>query len=229
MWLATSGEGWRYNNENAPISRAFMTYQLLNLPESVTDITPQFIEGAILASNLATKPLDPEAWLAVVAPEAGKELVSMATEQINRQHNLIQRNEYLLTDVFADGDFNEQFEGFAEGFMMVWPTVEEQWQTVTMADGTLRMLQALLTTLMLAIDEEHTQQQMIAVGLENPPSLEDLVGQVDLMISEVALAADEAMLGNKSQSVNPFKDIGRNDSCPCESGKKFKQCCGKKS
>lgn len=206
-----------------------MTYQLLNLPESVTDITPQFIEGAILASNLATKPLDPEAWLAVVAPEAGKELVSMATEQINRQHNLIQRNEYLLTDVFADGDFNEQFEGFAEGFMMVWPTVEEQWQTVTMADGTLRMLQALLTTLMLAIDEEHTQQQMIAVGLENPPSLEDLVGQVDLMISEVALAADEAMLGNKSQSVNPFKDIGRNDSCPCESGKKFKQCCGKKS
>ncbi|KAA8602020.1 MULTISPECIES: YecA family protein [Vibrio] len=206
-----------------------MTYQLLNLPESTTDITPQFIEGAILASNLATKPLDPEAWLAVIAPEAGKELVSMVTEQINRQHNLIQRNEYLLTDVLADGDFNEQFADFAEGFMMVWPTVEEQWQTVTMADGTLRMLQALLTTLMLAIDEEQTQQQMIAAGLENPPSLQDLVGQVDLMISEVALAADEAMLGNKSQSVNPFKGIGRNDPCPCESGKKFKQCCGKNS
>lgn len=206
-----------------------MTYQLLNLPEYTTDITPQFIEGAILASNLATKPLDPEAWLAVIAPEAGKELVSMVTEQINRQHNLIQRNEYLLTDVLADGDFNEQFADFAEGFMMVWPTVEEQWQTVTMADGTLRMLQALLTTLMLAIDEEQTQQQMIAAGLENPPSLQDLVGQVDLMISEVALAADEAMLGNKSQSVNPFKGIGRNDPCPCESGKKFKQCCGKNS
>ncbi|XNG97706.1 YecA family protein [Vibrio cyclitrophicus] len=206
-----------------------MTYQLLNLPESTTDITPQFIEGAILASNLATKPLDPEAWLAVIAPEAGKELVSMVTEQINRQHNLIQRNEYLLTDVLADGDFNEQFADFAEGFMMVWSTVEEQWQTVTMADGTLRMLQALLTTLMLAIDEEQTQQQMIAAGLENPPSLQDLVGQVDLMISEVALAADEAMLGNKSQSVNPFKGIGRNDPCPCESGKKFKQCCGKNS
>ncbi|MDW3170845.1 SEC-C metal-binding domain-containing protein, partial [Vibrio sp. Y184] len=26
---------------------------------------------------------------------------------------------------------------------------------------------------------------------------------------------------------NPFKDVGRNDPCPCESGKKFKQCCGK--
>ncbi|MEZ9143650.1 YecA family protein [Vibrio sp. 10N.286.52.C3] len=206
-----------------------MTYQLLSLPESITDITPQFMEGAILASNLATKPLDPEEWLVIVAPEAGKELVTTVTEQINRQHNLIQRNEYLLTDVLAEGDFNEQFADFSEGFMMVWPTVEEQWQNVTVADGTLRMLQALLTTLMLAIDEEQTQQQMIAAGLTNPPSLADLVGQVDLMISEVAMAADEAMLGNKSQSVNPFKDIGRNDLCPCESGKKFKQCCGKSS
>ncbi|MEZ8818163.1 YecA family protein [Vibrio sp. 10N.222.54.A1] len=206
-----------------------MTYQLLSLPESITDITPQFMEGAILASNLATKPLDPEEWLAIVAPEAGKELVTTVTEQINRQHNLIQRNEYLLTDVLVEGDFNEQFADFSEGFMMVWPTVEEQWQSVTVADGTLRMLQALLTTLMLAIDEEQTQQQMIAAGLTNPPSLADLVGQVDLMISEVAMAADEAMLGNKSQSVNPFKDIGRNDLCPCESGKKFKQCCGKNS
>ena len=112
---------------------------------------------------------------------------------------------------------------------MVWPTVEEQWQSVTVADGTLRMLQALLTTLMLGIDEEQTQQQMVAAGLENPPALADLIDQIDLMISEVAMAADEAMLGNKSQSVNPFKDIGRNDPCPCESGKKFKQCCGKNS
>jgi len=204
-----------------------MTYQLLSLPESINDITPQFIEGAILASNLATKPLEPETWLAIIAPEAGEALVALVTEQINRQHNLIQRSEYLLTDVLAEGDFNEQFADFAEGFMMVWPTVEEQWQTVTIADGTLRMLQALLTTLMLAIDEEQTQQQMIAAGLENPPALADLVGQIDLMVSEVALAADEAMLGNKAQSVNPFKGIGRNDPCPCESGKKFKQCCGR--
>ncbi|MFA0677395.1 SEC-C metal-binding domain-containing protein, partial [Vibrio sp. 10N.222.51.A6] len=78
-------------------------------------------------------------------------------------------------------------------------------------------------------DEEQTIEQMKAAGLETPPTLNDLVGQVDLMVTEVALAADEAMLGNKSQSVNPFKGIGRNDVCPCESGKKFKQCCGKNS
>ncbi|WP_187276071.1 DUF1186 domain-containing protein [Methylobacterium sp. WL116] len=26
-------------------------------------------------------------------------------------------------------------------------------------------------------------------------------------------------------TVNPFKDVGRNDPCPCGSGKKFKKCC----
>jgi uncharacterized protein len=49
------------------------------------------------------------------------------------------------------------------------------------------------------------------------------------MIGEVAQAADELMVGAKAQSVNPYKEIGRNDPCPCESGKKFKQCCGKNS
>jgi uncharacterized protein len=26
-------------------------------------------------------------------------------------------------------------------------------------------------------------------------------------------------------AVNPFKDVGRNDPCPCGSGKKYKKCC----
>jgi uncharacterized protein YchJ len=30
-----------------------------------------------------------------------------------------------------------------------------------------------------------------------------------------------------SPSVNPDKKVGRNDPCPCGSGKKYKKCCGK--
>lgn len=29
----------------------------------------------------------------------------------------------------------------------------------------------------------------------------------------------------QGQAVNPFKNVGRNDPCPCGSGKKFKKCC----
>ena len=38
---------------------------------------------------------------------------------------------------------------------------------------------------------------------------------------------DERLLWSPRQgpAVNPYKDIGRNDPCPCGSGKKFKKCC----
>ena len=34
-------------------------------------------------------------------------------------------------------------------------------------------------------------------------------------------------LGNMPDSLRTMPKIGRNDTCPCGSGKKFKQCCGK--
>jgi uncharacterized protein len=32
-------------------------------------------------------------------------------------------------------------------------------------------------------------------------------------------------LGLAESAVNPFRDVGRNDPCPCGSGKEFKKCC----
>jgi hypothetical protein len=34
---------------------------------------------------------------------------------------------------------------------------------------------------------------------------------------------------NEASVVNPYRDIGRNDKCPCGSGKKFKKCCLEKA
>lgn len=90
----------------------------------------------------------------------------------------------------------------------------------------MRMLSALLTTMSLLMDEAQTHEQMKQAGFEELPRLSDLQPQLDLMINEVAQAADELMVGNKSQSLNPYKDVGRNDPCPCGSGKKFKKCHG---
>lgn len=204
-----------------------MKYQLLALQDSLTDETPFFVEGLTLAANMATKPLAPETWLPSVFADNVIEVKADIEGHIHQQYSFLKRNEYSLLELLNDENQREQLADFAEGFMTLWPTIEEQWAEVSVGDGTLRMLQALLTTFMLAIDEAQTQEQMKASGIENPPALSDFIDQVDLMISEVAQAADEAMSGAKSQSVNPYKEIGRNDACPCESGKKFKQCCGK--
>ncbi len=202
-----------------------MQYTLIEKGEVHLDESSLFIEGAVLAANLTTKPLAPEAWLEPLFGEGFKSIQPAVEEQIHKQHNRILRNEYSVLELTEKDP--EQLADFAEGFMSVWPLIEEQWQEVELNDGLQRMLHALLTTMMLAIDEESTQQHMRDAGIETPPALIDLVEQLDLMLVEVALGADELMVGNKSQSLNPFKDVGRNDPCPCESGKKFKQCCGK--
>ena len=46
------------------------------------------------------------------------------------------------------------------------------------------------------------------------------------VVSEAAAAA-EAQAKTKAQPVRTGPKVGRNDPCPCQSGKKYKQCCGK--
>ncbi|MBE3653660.1 YecA family protein [Vibrio navarrensis] len=201
-----------------------MQYQLIELTTSACLESAWFIEGAVFAANLTVKPTDPEQWLDSLLGEVSVDVRHAVTEQIHKQHNRILRNEYSLQTLLDENQ--EALADFAEGFMSLWPIVEEQWQEVQINDGTQRMLSAWLTCLMLAIDQEQTQAQMKAAGIETPPQLGDFLPQLDLMLNEVAQAADELMVGNKSQSLNPYKGIGRNDTCPCGSGKKFKQCCG---
>ena len=205
-----------------------MSYQFVNLSSVERSESPAFIEGVVLAANLATKPLDPETWLSSVFGDQAETLETLITDQINAQYHELKLNEYGLLSMLEqqDSGFDETLADFSEGFMTLWPTIEPSWQEVATSDGSIRMLQALLTTLMLAIDEEQTHEQMKQAGFTDLPKLENMVKQLDLMIHEVALAADEAMIGAKAQNVNPYKDIGRNEICPCGSGKKFKHCCG---
>jgi len=205
-----------------------MTYQFVNLESVECSESPAFIEGVVLAANFATKPLNPDSWLKYVFDGEAETLKPLVTDQINSQYQELIMNEYGVHHKLEqlECDFNEALAEFAEGFMTLWPTIEPLWQEAPVSDGSIRMLQALLTTLMLAIDEEQTHQQMRDAGFEELPKLENMVKQLDLMIHEVALAADEAMIGAKAQNVNPYKDTGRNDICPCGSGKKFKHCCG---
>lgn len=197
---------------------------LIQLPPSYQGETPLYIEGAILAANLSVKPLAPEQWAADLLGESFSELKAALVERLNQQFLAIKANAYSAQLLL--GGSPENVADFAEGFLAVWPVVEVDWQTQEVSDGTVRMLSALLTTMSLAIDEASTHAQMQHAGIQKLPQLAELLPQLDLMINEVAQAADEFMVGNKSQTVNPYKSVGRNDSCPCGSGQKFKKCCG---
>jgi preprotein translocase subunit SecA len=47
------------------------------------------------------------------------------------------------------------------------------------------------------------------------------------VVSEAAAAAERAQTKAKAKPVRTGPKVGRNDPCPCGSGKKYKQCCGK--
>ncbi|MEZ9905114.1 SEC-C metal-binding domain-containing protein [Vibrio breoganii] len=196
---------------------------LIGLPENVQE-SSYFWEGAILAANLTVKPLEPEVWASELCGEEFEAVKPTLIEHINAQYGKLKANQYSVLEL-TNND-SEHLADLAEGFLAIWPIVEQEWQSTEVADGTARMLAALLTTLSLLVDEEQTHQQMTEAGYEELPQINDLQPQLDLMVNEVAQAADELMVGNKSQTLNPFKDVGRNDSCPCGSGKKFKKCCG---
>jgi hypothetical protein len=60
--------------------------------------------------------------------------------------------------------------------------------------------------------------------------LDDAIGTLEswnFRDDEDRLAEDEAPEWNPFDGpyVNPFRDVGRNDPCPCGSGKKYKKCC----
>lgn len=215
-----------YNGENNVNLDYRMNYSLLTLAQPLCDETSYYLEGVTFAANLATKPTAPETWLSDIFGDQASAVKTEVEQHITQQYQFLKASEYSLLGLLEPTSSKEQLADFAEGFMTLWPVIEPQWAKISLSDGTMRMLQAMLTTFMLAIDQEQTQQQMRQAGVEQPPELDDLLPQLDLMMSEVAQAADEAMVGAKSQSVNPYKQIGRNDPCPCGSGKKFKQCCG---
>jgi hypothetical protein len=57
-------------------------------------------------------------------------------------------------------------------------------------------------------------------------TIEELSGW--LAFSDESQAEEEwpdAEMGYGEPAINPFRDVGRNDPCPCGSGKKFKKCC----
>ncbi|MFV0575722.1 MAG: SEC-C metal-binding domain-containing protein [Vibrio sp.] len=193
-----------------------------------TEYTPMFIEGAVLAANLTPKALQPQVWIEPLVEFDKVQIEAVLTRHFEQQYAQLMACQYDLNALLGAQSENaeELLADFAEGFMTVWPVIEAGWNEIdVISDGTVRMLQALLTTMMLAIDEENTHEQMKQAGIENPPKLADLAPQLNVMINEVAKAADDALQGMKAQAVNPFKTVGRNDECPCGSGKKYKQCC----
>ncbi|WP_073605655.1 SEC-C metal-binding domain-containing protein [Vibrio aerogenes] len=201
-----------------------MSYQLLDTADLPSSESAFFIEGAMLAANMTCQPLSPATWQSLLFNTLDDEAEKQVMSHYQHQYDVLAQPEHgfyaLLERLTA-----EDMADFAEGFMTIWPVVEAGWLETDVSDGTQRMLQGLLTTWMLAIDETQTHQEMLQAGLTELPSYKEMAPNLPWMIQEVFASADAALTGHQGSRLNPYKSVSRNDTCPCGSGKKFKHCC----
>ena len=76
------------------------------------------------------------------------------------------------------------------------------------------------------------QQRRSAVLLEKRKALEEEIAEKQALIAEkeqiiAGLKQMRDDLQMRVDEMNYFSKVGRNDPCPCGSGKKYKHCCGK--
>ncbi|WP_413112030.1 YecA family protein [Thaumasiovibrio sp. DFM-14] len=185
-------------------------------------VTPLMLEGACLAANCNPRPCPPETWLAPLWENLPpKAVVDEISEHFQRQFGLIQRGEY----VWCVDDKQGLLE-LAHGFLAVWSVIEPTWQAVAVPDAILSVLSNVHLGMYLAVDEVETLAQMSHAGVDELPNVDVMLASLPMLLPELVLAADELHQGSKAVAINPYKDVGRNDACPCGSGRKFKQCCG---
>lgn len=109
--------------------------------------------------------------------------------------------------------------GFVEGLEFY----EDAWDEAAEADESVAELDGYVAALLTMEEDEDGGQ---------PLTLDERLAVIDalpgcLIAASVAFAAERRDDAQARTVVRDAPKVGRNDPCPCGSGKKFKQCCGK--
>jgi uncharacterized protein len=125
--------------------------------------------------------------------------------------------------------------GFIDGMQMY----EEAWDAAASDSPALERLEMLITSLMLSdlSDEESGDESEggpdddVAESATAPLTLDerlDVFAALPQALKDAAkVFAEQHQPVRKAQTVVRGEKTGRNEPCPCGSGKKYKQCCGR--
>lgn len=129
---------------------------------------------------------------------------------------------------------NQALIDFATGYLRGYSWLSTTWQSVLPEEETEATRSLIVLNLILSrfINEE-------AVAKSEPefyaqlPDLKECFKALPSLLSAVGMLgkdlAQNSQIEREQQdpepSINHLKNIGRNDPCPCGSGKKFKKCC----
>lgn len=211
------------------------------LPDEAMDIST--MDGFFAAITLNPDFVLPSQWLPWVWDmEAGEKTPAFETEEQARYiSGLLLRHYNHVQDMIGEGryaplmytmpqeDESEFYdaEGWSEGFMLGVSLFQDVWQGVF--DEHPEWLAP-----MLLLGSEDGWKQLDALhseGADPRPTIRAAYESISEMIEALYMhflpQRDAAAQARVTATIRRAGDkIGRNDPCPCGSGKKFKRCCG---
>ncbi|MGF7146612.1 uncharacterized protein FHS96_000221 [Sphingomonas zeicaulis] len=203
---------------------------LLQFPEESEALLLSGVDGLLAAVALSPDPIPPEDWLGLVSDDADPAESFDAAGLARIQELLVKHaaevRAAIARDMFEpiyviDNDDKLVWEAWMDGFHRGLSARGEAWEALAHDDDpdVVEMFDDLGQFVMVAIDPDYQDY--------DPELIKDAGDLIpELVIGLHALRADRiGPLLARSEPVRSDK-VGRNDSCPCGSGKKYKKCCG---
>jgi uncharacterized protein len=208
----------------------------MDAPEGMTLDT---LDGFLHAIVIGPLTLTPSRWLPKIwAPEGGEMMPPMnSLEQVNRLMSLIMRHHNSIVD---------WFELKPPAFAPLWPMVEfngsEAEDAENWAFGFTQGVKLSQAAWQPLLDDPRGQAWYHPIAVlgdqDAPPEWDDLIRTPEqraaltdqIEASVLAMHAHwlplrQAVAERRTAQAMSTK-VGRNEPCPCGSGKKFKKCCG---
>ena len=210
-------------------------------PEEVMDIST--LDGFFAAIALNPEFILPSQWLPWVWDmEEGEETPTFVNvAEAERINNLLLRHYNNVQDTIGEGgyfplmytlhqeDGSEFFdaEGWSMGFMLGVSLFEDTWRPVLNQHS-----EWLAPMLLLGTEEgweklEEIRQENADLRPVIRAAYESIPEQIEALFQFFLLQREAAAQARVTATLRRMGDkVGRNDPCPCGSGKKFKKCCG---
>lgn len=191
-------------------------------------------QGLLCAVVSAPAPVTPSRWIPAVLGEEHEfstedEAVEIAALLI-ALHNDVARqlNEGVGFDFIfygGDGEDHESIAIWCDGYLMGVGLAEPGWEVDTDPEDLEEML---FPFLMLSGRWKETLEAEGEPPMD-PAEEEKILGQLRLSLADEVLANRSYWFERSIPETvrRSAPKVGRNDPCPCGSGKKFKNCCGR--
>jgi uncharacterized protein len=200
------------------------------------------LDGFLAGIVVCPETIPPSAWLPIVwgVEEAGEEPVFETVDHANRVIALVMGHYNHVARALSDASGHYvpliiedkrtgeiMWELWIEGFEKATKLRPTAW--LPLLDADLEISQAFRGLLTLADVARRADHITELQRRELEPHGHELIGPWVLAINEWRME-NFVPRGEKHSPIpvthSPFGKVGRNDPCPCGSGKKYKKCCG---